>query len=220
MFQGFNEATIKYWEEMECDNSRENFKGQQDLYQAGIKLPLEELYYDLLKYFEKLDCTFNLRKNCCISSPYNDARFCGDRPMKEYVYVRFRLLKSRKENVAGFFFDASREDFRYGINIYHMNAKGMGQIRGELLQDEEKSIDLINHITRKNLLEVSGDCLKRSYYPDREEPLKSWLDKRNIQFSHEEPISEIFFRRDLLEQMLTTFEESMELFRLLNRALR
>ena len=60
--------------------------------------------------------------------------------MKEYIYVRFKLAKSSKENVVGFYFDASMNCFRYGINIYNLNAHGMEQIRGKLLEDEQKSL--------------------------------------------------------------------------------
>lgn len=220
MFQGFNEATLKYWERIKLDNSKEAFKSMQELYTEGIKYPLEELYYDLMSYFEEIEPDMNFRKSSCISSPYNDARFCGNTPMKEYVYVRFKLAKSRKENVAGFYFDASADDFRYGINIYNLNARGMEQIRGEMLRDEEAAGQIIKRVNKNKVLEVSGDMYKRSYYPDKDELIRSWLDRKSIHFSHEEPISEVFFQRTLLENMLEAFDKSLDLYNMLKRALR
>ena len=82
MFKGFCESTIQYWQRIEENNSKATFLDCKELYQTGIQQPLEALYEDLLDYFELLDPDLNFKKNSCISSPYNDARFCGDRPMK------------------------------------------------------------------------------------------------------------------------------------------
>ena len=220
MFQGFNEATIEYWKKIKLDNSKENYKSLQELYNMGIKNPMEELYYDLLEYFEGIDSDMNFRKSSCISSPYNDTRFCGSSPMKEYIYVRFKLRKSRKDNVVGFYFDASETCFRYGINIYNLNAHGMEQIRGEILRDEENAREIIQWINEDHVLEVSGERYKREYYPDKDEGIRDWLERKSIHFVHEEPVGEVFFQRILLENMRETFGKSLDLYFMLKHALR
>ena len=140
--------------------------------------------------------------------------------MKEYTYVRFKLAKSSKENVVGFYFDASMNCFRYGINIYNLNAHGMEQIRGKLLENEQKSRKLIRRLEEKQALEVSGEFYKRSYYPDKDAGLRKWLDRKSIHFSHEEPMNQAFFERTLLENMLEAFEQIREVYFLLKQALR
>ena len=220
MFQGFNECTIKYWEKIRQDNSKENYESMKEIYNIGIKHPMEELYFDLLEYFEGIDPDINFRKSSCISSPYNDARFCGNTPMKEYIYVRFKLRKSRKENVVGFYFDASETCFRYGINIYNLNARGMEQIRSEILRDEDAAREIIQRVNEDKVLEVSGERYKRDYYPDKDEILRDWLERKSIHFSHEEPVGDVFFKRELLENMQETFHKSLDIYFMLKRALR
>lgn len=220
MFQGFNDSTIKYWKKLQENNSKDTFHKEQQLYLEGIKYPLEDLYHDLMDYFLTVDKDLNFRKNSCISSPYNDARFCGNTPMKEYIYVRFRLAKTRKENIVGFYFDASKDCFRYGINIYNLNAHGMEQIRGKLLEDEQKSRKLIRRLEESQTLEVSGEFYKRSYYPDKDAVLRKWLDRKSIHFSHEEPMNQVFFERTLLENMLEAFEQTRDVYLLFKHALR
>lgn len=47
MFEGFNDSTIKYFELMEQQNDKDVFKRNQLLYEEGIKIPCEQLFYEL-----------------------------------------------------------------------------------------------------------------------------------------------------------------------------
>lgn len=220
MFLGFNDYTLEYWERLRNANSKENFRDAQALYCEGIKKPLEELYCELRNYLEKVDSDFNFAKRSCIASPYNDMRFCSRAPMKEYVYIRFKLIKKRQNNVIGFFFDASESGFGYGINIYNLNARGMEQIRGEILRDEEKAEQIIGRVIENNILQVSGDMYKQQLYIGKEKNIQKWLNMKNICLKHYEPINNVFFSRELLDNTLNTFEQSKDLFFMLKHALR
>ena len=96
----------------------------------------------------------------------------------------------------------------------------MEQIRGKLLENEQKSRKLIRRLEEKQALEVSGEFYKRSYYPDKDAGLRKWLDRKSIHFSHEEPMNQAFFERTLLENMLEAFEQIREVYFLLKQALR
>ena len=71
MFQGFNEATIKYFEAIRRENSKSNYKANEQYYFEGVKDPLEELYYELFNYFGTVDGQLLSSKRRCISSAYN-----------------------------------------------------------------------------------------------------------------------------------------------------
>lgn len=129
MFQGFNEATIKYFEAIRKENSKSTYKACESLYMEGVKEPLEELYYELFNYFGGVDSQLLSSKRRCISSAYNDARFCKEEPVKEYLYLRFKLDKGDKKSAPGFFLDASLEGYRYGLSIYKPETKDMEKIR-------------------------------------------------------------------------------------------
>ena len=100
-----------------------------------MKYPLEELYYELYSYFSKIDSDLLSNKRRCISSAYNDARFCSDAPIKEYFCIRFKPDKENKKNALGFFFDASLTGYKFGLNIYYLNAEGMKKIRDYILDN-------------------------------------------------------------------------------------
>ena len=81
MFSGFNDSTIKYFVLIECQNDKYTFKNNHTLYEEGIKQPCEHLFDELASFLTCLDNNLILNKRICISSPYNDARFCAGTPM-------------------------------------------------------------------------------------------------------------------------------------------
>lgn len=119
-----------------------------------MKYPLEELYYELYSYFSKIDSDLLSNKRRCISSAYNDARFCSDAPIKEYFCIRFKPDKENKKNALGFFFDASLTGYKFGLNIYHLNAEGMKKIRDYILDNRYFAKGVIEKFNEAGLLEV------------------------------------------------------------------
>ncbi len=90
MFQGFNESTIRYYEAIRKENSKEVHNENKQEFLEGVKYPLEDLYFELFNYFSRFDSDLLSDKRRCISSAYNDARFCREAPIKEYFYIRFK----------------------------------------------------------------------------------------------------------------------------------
>ena len=184
-----------------------------------MKYPLEELYYELYSYFSKIDSDLLTNKRRSISSAYNDARFCSDTPIKEYFYIRFKLDTANKKNVLGFFFDASLTGYKFGLNIYNLDARGMEKIRDYILDNKHYAKEIIEKFNKAGLLEVRGEKYKRAYYPDENEVLQEWLERKKISFVHEDELSNIFFGRDMLNCILTAFDSVQDVYFMLKEAL-
>ncbi len=219
MFQGFNEITIRYYEAVRKENSRAVHKENELLYLEGVKQPLEELYFELYNYFSKLDSDLLSNKRRCISSAYNDARFCSETPIKEYCYIRFKLPGTDGKNAPGFFFDASLDGYKYGLNIYNMDARGMGKIRNYLLDNRNSSIDIVQNFNAAGLLEVRGEMYKKPVCPDENSVLRPWLEHKRISFIMEEQLNPQFFERELLDVIRSSFDSATDVYFLLKGAL-
>lgn len=219
MFQGFNDATLQYFNLIGERNNKETFKENESLYLKGIKYPLEDLYYELSDYFYRMDSDLAVNKRRCISSPYNDARFCHDRPIKDYIYVRFKVCRQDKNNVVGFFFDASKTCYRYGVHIYKLNAEGMSRIRNQLLQDKKRAEKVIRQFDQQDIVELAGVKYKKEYFADESETLRKWLDMRTISFVHEEKMNERFWQRELIDDLMQVYGSMEEIYFLLKEAL-
>lgn len=182
MFEGFNESTTGYYQAIKKDNSKNTHKENKMLYVDGVKYPLEELYSELYQYFSKTDRDLLGNKRQCISSAYNDARFCRNAPIKEYFYIRFKLDKVSKKNVPGFFFDASLTGYKFGLNIYNSDARGMEKIREYILDNRNFAKGVIEKFNEAGLLGVRGEKYKRACYPEEDAVLQDWLERRRISF--------------------------------------
>ncbi len=213
MFQGFNQSTIRYYEAIRHRNSRESHQEHLELYLEGVKYPLEELYLELSNYFSRLDRDLLAPRRRCMSSLYNDARFCGNAPIKEYFYVRFKLDTADGKNALGFFFDASLDRYKYGLQIYHLDARGMERFRAYLLDHRHSVAGMVERFEESGLLQVLGERYLRCHYPEVEHPaLRDWLEHKKIAWVHEQVLDPAFYARDILNQMCAGFDSAAELY--------
>lgn len=219
MFQGFNEATIKYFEAIRKENSRSNYKAHESLYFEGIKEPLEELYYELFNYFGEVDSQLLSSKRRCISSAYNDARFSKEEPIKEYFYIRFKLDKGNKKSMPGFFLDASQDGYRYGMSIYKPEPKDMESIREYFLDNKYSAIDAVQKFRDAGLLELQGELYKKEHYLDADALLKPLLERKRLAFVWEGALDEAFFSRSLLDNMLEAYDSVADIYQLMKETL-
>lgn len=219
MFEGFKQATIDYYEALRRENSKKVHKENELLYLEGVKEPIEQLYFELYHYFQNKDSELLSNKRKCISTAYNDARFSKDAPIKEYMYLRFKLDTPNKKNALGFFFDVSLDGYRYGLNIYNMDAKGMEKIRDYILDNKHYAKRVIEEFNEAGLLEVRGETYKRAYYAEEKEVLREWLERKKLYFVHEEKLSDIFYKREILECMLAAFDSVYDVYLMLKEAL-
>ena len=219
MFQRFNESTIKYFEAIRKENSKSNYKTHERYYFEGVKEPLEELYYELFTYFGSVDSRLLSSKRRCVSSAYNDARFCREEPIKEYFYIRFKLDKGNQKSVPGFFLDASLDGYRYGMSIYKPEPKDMEKIREYFLDNKYSAIDAVQKFTNAELLELQGDLYKRDNYPEADPVIKPLLERKRLAFVKESVLDEMFFSRSLLENMLEAYDSVMDIYQLMKEAL-
>lgn len=219
MFQGFNESTIKYYEAIRRENSKSNYKTHESLYLEGVKEPLEELYYELFNYFGNVDSALLSSKRRCVSSAYNDARFCREEPIKEYLYIRFKLDKGDKKSAPGFFLDASLEGYRYGMSIYKPEPKDMEKIREYFLDNKYSAIDAVQKFNEAGLLELQGELYKKVHYPEADTVLQPLLERKRLAFVKESALDETFFSRKLLEDMLASYDSVQNIYQLMKEAL-
>lgn len=219
MFQGFNKSTIMYYKAIRMENCKKTYQYNEHLYLEGVKIPLDELYYEMYNYFNSVDRDLLSNRRRCISSAYNDARFCCGTPMKEYFYIRFKLNRANRKNALGFFFDASLDGYQYGLNIYNPDASGMNNIREYILDNKCYAKKVIEDFNKASLLEIHGEKYKKKYYPKEDIVLQEWLERKRISCTHEENLSAVFYERGILNYIFSAFDSVREVYFMLKEAL-
>lgn len=219
MFRGFNTSTVEYFEAIRKENSKKTYNENTALYLEGIKYPLDELYMELYNFFGERDGDLLSNKRRCLSSAYNDARFSRETPIKEYFYIRFKLDKADRKNMSGFFFDASLDGYKYGLNIYKPDARGMERIRDYILDNRHFASEVIEKFSRLNLLELQGEKYKNPSYTGENALLQEWLERKRISLIHAEPLNPCFYERAILERICEAFDSAMGVYYMLKEAL-
>lgn len=220
MFDGFNDMTMKYLELISKHNNKEAFDSNRLLYDQGIKVPCEQLFCELSLFFSSIDPDLIICKRRCLSTPYNDARFCAQRPMKEYFYVRFKTGHSKPENTLGFFFDASQFCYRYGLNIYHLNSRGMEKIRHHMLNNRRKADLLIKEFRSIRSLQLVGQPYVKDHFAGENGAIKEWLNMKTISFHRIEEVNHLFFERVLVDILMDEYTKIIDLYFFIKDALK
>ncbi|MCM1174616.1 MAG: DUF2461 family protein, partial [Blautia sp.] len=147
------------------------------------------------------------------------ARFCCGTPIKEYFYIRFKLYNTNKKNALGFFFDASLDGYKYGLNIYNSNANGMNKIREYILDNKHYAKKVIEDFNKAGLLDIHGEKYKKACYQKEDIILQEWLERKRISCIHEENLNAVFYEREILNYVFSAFNSVREVYFMLKEAL-
>lgn len=131
---------MRYFADIKFNNNKNFFNEHKTEYVKYVKTPLFELYNDLADALIKIDKEIDFKIHRCVSTPYTDACFSRENPIKEYMYIHFKLFCDRKTDIPGFFFDASPDNVRFGFRLYKQTAAGMDKIRCGLLDNIHRSL--------------------------------------------------------------------------------
>lgn len=96
-----------------------------------------------------------------------------------------------------FFFDASLDGYQYGLNTKRV----------------------IEDFNGAGLLEIHGEKYKKAYYPKEDIVLREYLERRRIFCTHEESLSDVFYKREILNNIFSAFDSAREIYFMLREAL-
>jgi uncharacterized protein (TIGR02453 family) len=216
---GFSIKTIKFFNDIKCNNDKLYFNKIKSEYDLYVKYPLMELYNQLIGPLMEFDGQMEYRLSKCISSPYTDARFCRSNPIKEYMYLRFKLTRDRKTNIPGFYFDASADLIRFGIKLYNATSDGMFKIKNYITENQTQFRKVILKIENQKTFIVEGNPFKKDHYPAYNEPVKKWLNFRDINVYYALKDRDLFFRPGLAKTINETFAFLQPLFKIMKTSL-
>jgi hypothetical protein len=217
MFEGFNQKTVSILLSIQFNNNREYFNTIKQEYPENVKRPLELLYHDLSAFLHELDPDMLFSPRKCISTPYKDARFNRTSPIKEYIYLRFLASGDKKNDIPGFFFDASADDMRCGINVYQASHAGICKIGCALRQN----IDLLDRVLDASQFSISmgGAAEYKEVFQELKSISKEWLGRNCFMIYKCESTGEMFFSRDLYHYLRDAFTALFPVYALIKGAL-
>lgn len=213
-FSGFDKNTNNFLFELQFNNTIEKQNENLSKYKEYISEPINLLYFDLLNVINQFDAEFETKPVRCISSPYTDRRFSPSAPLKDYMYLRFRIA-NRKTDIPGLYFDMGSEMYGYGLKIYKPTGIGMELLREKILDNQtivSKSIDGLI----KNGFEITGEKYKRDHFSSVKDcSAKELLNRKSFSISKSIPINNTIYCSDLVFELSNAFMELKEILQLL-----
>jgi uncharacterized protein (TIGR02453 family) len=223
MFEGFNESAVTFLKNIMANNNKQYFNEHKADYENFIKRPLIELYYELLDTIVDIDNQIEMKLQRSISTPYTDSRFMQKKPIKEYLYLRYKLNQNRKTDIPGFFFDASIETVRFGLKIYNTTSSGMEKVRLGLLENTAYYNNYIKELQKKKIKLYDCEKFKRDHYPEINEPLKGWLNSKDFRVYYllgdYKAEQSIFFKGELKTRIADVFRRLKKLYNVIKTSL-
>ncbi len=162
-FRGYSPQLPEFLARLQLDNTTANQAANAAQYRRLLTEPTTALYEALLPTVTRLCPALDCKPSRCVSSPYTDRRFSRDKPLKEYIYLRFRLL-NRAEDVTGFYFDLGMTHYGFGLKRYHQTAEGMARLRERLTEKLPTVERVLEPLVRAGFT-FPEEAFRRDHYP-------------------------------------------------------
>lgn len=213
-FTGFPRELPEFLLDLKVNNTAEKLEENKEQYVRILTGPLKTLHNALIPTVMEISPAFDLKPSRCVSSMYTDRRFTPEQPLREYVYLRFKVC-GREKDIPGLYFDMGIDYFSYGMRIYKQTSEGMSALRENIL----KNVSSFNRALaglEDNGFMVKGITYRKDHYPEMAvSPVKELLNCKFFYVAKEKLLSNILYTNRLAEELKKGFSELKELFQLI-----
>jgi len=217
-FSGFPQDFADFLFQLQFNNTLSAAEENKAIYKQLITEPLTQLFYTLIPAATAVSGTITTRPSKCISTMYSDMRFSRDKPMKEYMYIRFRE-PNRERNILGLYFDMGSSRYSYGLRIYKQTAAGTAEIWKSILTNQRSFAQELNTISNLGMT-INGDMYVKDRFPGiKDDTLKNLLNRKHFYISKDCPIGESVFNGNLSNEISQAFAGLNGLYQLINSAI-
>lgn len=215
LFHGFPKEMADFLLELPFRNTLENLTENKEKYKALISEPLKELYADLAPAVARIDSRLETTPARCLSSPYTDRRFSPGKPLKEYLYLRFKL-PGKSADIPGLYFDMGADGYSHGLRIYKQTPGGMEEIRQKILTLPQEFNTVLNGV-RQSGFQLDGESYQRDHYESLPDcAAKDLLNKKSFRVVKERPVNDAVFSAALAGELESGFSRMEPLLKLLS----
>ena len=205
MFQGFSQETVDFMWGIRFNNERNWFMAHKEDYQKYFYEPMKELGAEvqarLLERFP--DSGLNLK----ISRIYRDARrLFGRGPYKDHLWLSvFRWDEKEDGARPVLWFELAPDGWSYGMGFWCAKPVVMAKHRARIDRDHVPLLELAQRLNGQEEFHLDGPDYSKLSHPAPHDALVDWYKKKSLALSHEEPLSELLYSRDLVDRLVEGF---------------
>lgn len=212
-FNGFPREMPEFLSILHFENTLTKQAENLQQYKKLVTEPLINLYEALLPTVMNISTEFETKPSRCISSPYTDRRF-SYKPIKEYMYIRFKQ-SGKQEDIVGLYFDMGADYYSYGLRIYNQTSRGMKRLHEKMAENPAPYLCQLKKITASGF-SVFGEKYKKDHYSSLPDTLvKEILNRKRFYIGRAVPIGENAFTSKLADEITDGFLEVKNFLNLL-----
>ncbi len=203
-----SKQTLNFLAQNKFNNSREWFRAHKPEYQEYVLAPMAELVNLLAPTIQKIDPLIITEPKVgkAISRIYRDTRFSRDKSLyREVMWIVFARSKSEFGCLPGFVLEFSPQGFRYGCGYYGAPPRTMEMIRRMALEGDKAFQKAFRAMKKQDIFTLEGEFYKRSKCPDAPKDMRSWLDRKNLDWMRNSTDASLLFSPDLYKTLSDGF---------------
>jgi len=215
----FTQETLDFLAENCFMGSREWFNAHKKDYISHVKEPLTDFCLRLGPDAAEIDPLLVTDPKTATSRIFRDMRFArGGSPYRDVQWVSFRREREAYSGWPEFFFVFSPREFFYGTGYYSASAGAMETVR-ELIKSGDPAFRKAQAALEAHPeIQIGGDLYKRSRHMEYTEPLRAWLDRKNLRFTVQPGDVTELFAEDLAEKVSAAWRAMAPVYEFLMRA--
>ena len=203
----FSQNTLDFLFENRMHDSKAWYQEHKADYKQYVAEPFSEFISALAPTMLEIDKDFPIDPKR-FSRLYRDARFSkGGSIFRDNVWCMFARTTDVYAPLPGFYFEVSPGGYEYGFGYYKATAKTMQAIRSMILDGDKSFQAARKAYETQDVFVMAGDVYKRSRFPDTDEKLADWLNRRSIYFYARGTDPESLFAVNLAEKVASDFRK-------------
>jgi len=212
-FQGFHPDGLGFLIGMGMQNEPMYFKANKEAYEKHLRRPLLDLIIDLSPLMKKIDENLDVTPHRTLCKIRRDARYHPAQPYRTHMWFSFKPANRGNSEYFTYHFYIDPDVVSSGIGFYSGAAREMITAYKKRILDESELFEKIINLKAIKKLELLGESYKRKR---NKIPLpievEKWYNKKSFSVHLDEPISEIVFKRDLLQKVEKRYIDLVPLY--------
>ena len=162
-FPGFPPEAVKFFKDLDKNNTREWFQPRKEHYEQYVKAPMEELVAAINLGMSKFAPDHVTDPKKAVFRIYRDTRFSSDKtPYKNHIAASFGRRGMEKMGAGGFYFSLNHKEIEVAGGVYHPDPAAMLTIRNHIAETHADFRRLLANRKLRTLMgELQGSGLSR-----------------------------------------------------------
>jgi len=204
IFRGFSGDSLKFFAELEANNSKQWFEANRQRYNDLYDL-FTALVLSMNETMLMIDPEFEVNPKKAVSRIYRDIRFSRDKtPYKTCMWFSYKWPGADMNEFPVYFFELSAGMYRYGMGFYAATKRALDAYRSGIKKDPGGFTAMVKALDKKKFY-PEGEMYKKRIDNSLPDHLQDWFQRKNLYFMKTCDIDEKIFSPGIVKLLEKDF---------------